>query len=78
LEDFDRRADEIARDINDLVERGILNIDEGGGRSTSYSLAEDSPENSKRRRRWFITTRMLRAWWAFWQAGASGLAISFH
>jgi Fic family protein len=26
------------RDINDLVERGILAKDEGGGRSTSYSL----------------------------------------
>jgi Fic family protein len=27
------------RDISDLVERGILVKDEGGGRSTSYSLA---------------------------------------
>jgi Fic family protein len=30
------------RDINDLVERGILKKDEGGGRSTRYSLAEES------------------------------------
>jgi len=28
------------RDITDLVERGILTKDEGGGRSTSYSLAD--------------------------------------
>jgi Fic family protein len=34
--------DTALRDINDLVERGILKRDEGGGRSTSYSLAEDS------------------------------------
>jgi Fic family protein len=33
--------DTALRDINDLVERGILKKDEGGGRSTSYSLAED-------------------------------------
>jgi Fic family protein len=33
-------ADTALRDINDLVERGILKRDEGGGRSTSYSLAE--------------------------------------
>jgi Fic family protein len=32
--------DTALRDINDLVERGILRKDEGGGRSTSYSLAE--------------------------------------
>src|SRR5262249_25686789 len=30
--------DTALRDINDLVERGILRKDEGGGRSTSYSL----------------------------------------
>jgi Fic family protein len=32
--------DTALRDINNLVERGILKKDEGGGRSTSYSLAE--------------------------------------
>jgi Fic family protein len=31
--------DTALRDINDLVERGILKKDESGGRSTSYSLA---------------------------------------
>ena len=31
--------DTALRDINDLVERGILKKDEGGGRSTGYSLA---------------------------------------
>jgi Fic family protein len=31
--------DTALRDITDLVERGILTKDEGGGRSTSYSLA---------------------------------------
>jgi Fic family protein len=30
--------DTALRDINDLVERGVLVKDEGGGRSTSYSL----------------------------------------
>ena len=34
--------DTALRDINDLVERGILQKDEGGGRSTSYSLAIES------------------------------------
>jgi Fic family protein len=34
--------DTALRDITDLVERGVLKRDEGGGRSTSYSLA-DSP-----------------------------------
>jgi len=33
--------DTALRDINDLVDRGILKKDEGGGRSTSYSLVED-------------------------------------
>ena len=33
--------DTALRDIADLVERGILRKNEGGGRSTSYSLAED-------------------------------------
>jgi Fic family protein len=33
--------DTALRDITDLVERGILIKDEGGGRSTSYSLAEN-------------------------------------
>jgi Fic family protein len=32
--------DTALRDINDLVDRGILKKDEGGGRSTSYSLAD--------------------------------------
>lgn len=32
--------DTALRDIADLVERGLLQKDEGGGRSTSYSLAE--------------------------------------
>jgi Fic family protein len=32
--------DTALRDINGLVERGILKKDEGGGRSTSYSLVE--------------------------------------
>ena len=32
--------DTALRDITDLVERGILKKDEGGGRSTSYSLVE--------------------------------------
>lgn len=31
-------ADTALRDITDLVERGVLTKDEGGGRSTSYSL----------------------------------------
>jgi Fic family protein len=30
--------DTATRDIKDLIERGALNQDEGGGRSTSYSL----------------------------------------
>ncbi len=33
--------DTALRDIDDLVERGILRKDDAGGRSTSYSLAED-------------------------------------
>ena len=32
--------DTALRDITDLVERGILTKDEGGGRSTSYSLTK--------------------------------------
>src|SRR5271169_2679428 len=32
--------DTALRDIADLIERGLLKKDEGGGRSTSYSLAE--------------------------------------
>jgi Fic family protein len=32
-------SDTALRDIDDLVKRGILVKDEGGGRSTSYSLA---------------------------------------
>jgi Fic family protein len=34
--------DTALRDIADLVERGMLKKNDGGGRSTSYSLAEDS------------------------------------
>jgi Fic family protein len=34
--------DTALRDINDLLERGILKKDERGGRSTSYSFAEDT------------------------------------
>jgi Fic family protein len=34
--------DTALRDIADLIGRGILRQNEGGGRSTSYSLAEDS------------------------------------
>jgi Fic family protein len=36
--------DTALRDIADLIERGILTKDAGGGRSTSYSLAEHSAE----------------------------------
>lgn len=36
-------ADTALRDINGLVELGILKKDEGGGRSTSYSLADEPP-----------------------------------
>lgn len=35
--------DTALREINDLVARGILKRDEGGGRGTSYSLTENSP-----------------------------------
>jgi len=31
-------SDTAVRDINDLVQKGILQKDEAGGRSTSYSL----------------------------------------
>jgi Fic family protein len=34
--------DTASRDINDLLERGILEKDEGGGRSTSYSIKNQS------------------------------------
>jgi Fic family protein len=33
-------SDTAGRDINDLLERGVLMKEEGGGRSTSYRLAE--------------------------------------
>ena len=33
--------DTALRDIQDLIERGILKKDAGGGRSTSYSLSEN-------------------------------------
>jgi Fic family protein len=39
-------ADTALRDINDLLERGILKKDEGGGRSTSYSLNEEFNKSS--------------------------------
>jgi predicted HTH transcriptional regulator len=32
--------DTALRDITDLIDRGILQKDEAGGRSTSYSLTE--------------------------------------
>lgn len=38
--------DTALRDIADLVERGILKKDAGGGRSTSYSLAEQLADRS--------------------------------
>jgi Fic family protein len=34
--------DTALRDIADLIERGLLKKDQGGGRSTSYSLADNS------------------------------------
>lgn len=34
--------DTALRDIADLIERGLLKKDEGGGRSTSYSLVDDA------------------------------------
>lgn len=37
-------SDTALRDIADLVERGFLRKNEGGGRSTSYSLVEDAVE----------------------------------
>jgi Fic family protein len=36
--------DTALRDITDLVERGLFKKNEGGGRSTSYSLVEDSAQ----------------------------------
>jgi Fic family protein len=33
--------DTALRDIDDLIKRGVLAKEPGGGRSTSYSLAED-------------------------------------
>jgi len=32
------------RDITDLLQRGLLRKNDGGGRSTSYSLAEEPAE----------------------------------
>jgi len=40
--------DTALRDITDLLERGILVKDEGGGRSTSYSLVEDKGGRANR------------------------------
>lgn len=40
-------TDTALRDINDLVDRGILQKDPGGGRSTSYSLCETGSEGAK-------------------------------
>lgn len=34
-------TDSALRDIQDLVEKGILEKEPGGGRSTSYKLTED-------------------------------------
>ena len=42
--------DTALRDINDLVQRGILTKDPGGGRSTSYSLAP-APDDAETGRR---------------------------
>jgi Fic family protein len=41
--------DTALRDIADLIERGLLKKDQGGGRSTSYSLADNSVKSSERR-----------------------------
>jgi Fic family protein len=36
------------RDINDLIKRGILQKDDAGGRSTSYSLVlSDADQNNR-------------------------------
>src|SRR5262249_33894341 len=40
--------DTALRDINDLVERGVLVKDQAGGRSTSYSLAGASSDGQRR------------------------------
>ena len=40
--------DTALRDINDLVDRGILVKNEAGGRSTSYSLSIEGPEGGRR------------------------------
>ncbi len=36
--------DTALRDIEDLIQKGVLTKDSAGGRSTSYSLAKISPE----------------------------------
>jgi Fic family protein len=36
--------DTALRDINDLLQRGLLTKNDAGGRSTSYSLAEGEGE----------------------------------
>jgi len=38
--DSDYQTHTAARDINDLVDRGVLRKDGAGGRSTSYSLPQ--------------------------------------
>jgi hypothetical protein len=38
---YSAEIDTAHRDILDLVDRGVLKRDAGGGRSTSYSLAID-------------------------------------
>lgn len=35
--------DTALRDITDLISRGVLEREEGGGRSTSYRLADGDP-----------------------------------
>jgi Fic family protein len=40
--------DTALRDIGDLIEKSILKRDEGGGRSTSYSLVDLGQDNSAR------------------------------
>jgi hypothetical protein len=41
-------ADTALRDITDLLQRRLLRKNEGGGRSTSYSLAEETAEGARR------------------------------
>ena len=38
--------DTALRDIHDLIERGVIKKEEGGGRSTSYILNDSQPINT--------------------------------